>query len=58
MLVEFEPEHISGLLGMARMERELSSLFGYRKIDLRTPEDISRHFRQQVLDEAIVQYEH
>ncbi len=56
ILVEFEPNHIPGLLGMARMERELSGLFGGRKIDLRTPEDLSRYFRRQVLDEAVVQY--
>ena len=56
ILVEFEPEHIPGLFGIARMERELSALFGGRKIDLRTPEDLSPYFRQQVLQEAEVQY--
>ena len=56
ILVEFEPEHIPGLFGMARMERELSSLLGGRKVDLRTPEDLSRYFRQDVLTEAEVQY--
>lgn len=56
MLVEFEPDHIPGLFGIARMERELSVLLGGRKVDLRTPEDLSRYFRQQVLDEAGVQY--
>ncbi len=30
LLVEFEPGHIPGLLRLARMERELSSLFGGR----------------------------
>jgi len=56
ILVEFEPEHIPGLFGMARMERELSALLGGRKVDLRTPEDLSRYFRQEVLHEAEVQY--
>ncbi|MBN2437600.1 MAG: nucleotidyltransferase domain-containing protein [Deltaproteobacteria bacterium] len=56
ILVEFEPEHIPGLFGMARMERELSSLLGGRKLDLRTPEDLSRYFRQEVLNEVEVQY--
>jgi len=56
ILVEFEPDHIPGLLGMARMERELSALFGGRKVDVRTPEDLSRYFRQDVLNEAEVQY--
>jgi len=55
VLVEFEPQHLPGLLGMAHMERELSELLG-RKVDLRTPEDLSRYFRQDVLDEAEVQY--
>lgn len=56
ILVEFEPEHIPGLFGMARMERELSALLGGRKVDLRTPEDLSRYFRQEVMNEAEVQY--
>jgi predicted nucleotidyltransferase len=56
MLVEFEPEHIPGLFGIARMERELSTLCGGRKVDLRTKEDLSRYFRQQVVEEAVVQY--
>jgi hypothetical protein len=38
------------------MERELSQIFGGRKIDLRTPEDLSKYFRQQVLSTAEVQY--
>jgi predicted nucleotidyltransferase len=56
VLVEFEPAHVPGLLGIARMERELSAIFGGRKVDLRTPEDLSRYFRQNVLREAEVQY--
>jgi predicted nucleotidyltransferase len=56
LLVEFEPDHIPGLFGIARLERELSVLFGGRKVDLRTPEDLSRYFRERVLEEAEVQY--
>lgn len=56
VLVEFEPERIPGLLGMARLERELSPLFNGRKVDLRTPEDLSRYFRQNVIEQAEVQY--
>jgi len=56
VLVDFEPEHIPGLFGIARMERELSEIFGCRKVDLRTPDDLSRYFRQQVLLEAEDQY--
>jgi uncharacterized protein len=56
LLVEFEPDHIPGLFGIARMEQELSPLCGGRKVDLRTPEDLSRYFRQQIIEEAEVQY--
>lgn len=37
VLVEFEPGHVPGLFGLARLERELSAFFGGRKVDLRTP---------------------
>ena len=57
LLVEFEPDQIPGLFGIARMERELSVLLGGRKVDLRTPQDLSRYFRQRILEEAEVQYE-
>jgi len=56
VLVEFEPSHTPGLFGIARLERELSTLFGGRKVDLRTPEDLSRYFREDVLREAEGQY--
>ena len=56
VLVDFEQGHVPGLFGLARLERELSDVFGGRKIDLRTPEDISRYFRENVLAEAEVQY--
>jgi hypothetical protein len=56
ILVEFEPNHVPGLFGIAHMERELSALLGGRKVDLRTPEDLSRYFRQRVLQEAEPQY--
>lgn len=56
VLIEFEPGHVPGLFGIARYERELSAILGGRKVDLRTPEELSRYFRQSVLDEAEVQY--
>ena len=56
VLVEFEPDRTPGLLGVAGMELELSDLFSGRKVDLRTPEDLSPYFRQDVLDAAEVQY--
>jgi len=56
VLVEFDPKYVPGLFGIARMERELSAIFGGRRADLRTAEDLSRYFRQDVLREAEVQY--
>jgi predicted nucleotidyltransferase len=56
VLVEFEPGHVPGLFGLARMERELSALLGGRKVDLRTPQDLSRYFRDEVMATAEVQY--
>ena len=56
LLVEFDPERIPGLIRLAGMELELSELFDGRKVDLRTPQDLSRYFRLQVMSEAEVQY--
>jgi predicted nucleotidyltransferase len=56
VLVEFEPAAQVGLMTMARMTRELEQLTG-RKVDLLTPEFLSPHFRQQVIDNAVVWYE-
>lgn len=55
VLVEFEPGHAVGLLGLAGMEQELSELVG-RKVDLRTPAELSRYFREEVLASAEEQY--
>lgn len=56
MLVEFEPEGIPTLAKLARLEEELSLLVG-RKVDLRTPRELSRYFRDTVVANAKVQYE-
>ena len=56
LLVEFEPEHIPGLLGIAGMELTLSELLGGKKVDLRTAGDLSRYFRDEVVRTAQVQY--
>jgi len=55
-LVEFLPQARVGYFELVRMENELSDLVG-RKVDLRTPKELSRYFRQAVLDEAVVQYD-
>ena len=54
-LVEFEPGVAVGFIRLASMELELSEILG-RKVDLRTPADLSRYFRQEVLQSAEVQY--
>jgi len=56
VLVEFEPGLRVGYLRMAAMERGLSALFAGRKVDLRTPSELSRYFRDDVLRTAAVQY--
>lgn len=55
-LVEFDPDHIPTLLDIAGMEMELSELLNGRKVDLRTPGDLSRYFREEVVAGAEVQY--
>jgi len=55
VLVEFEPGHVPGFFRLFDLEEELSSLLG-RKVDLRTPEDLSRYFRDEVIKHAKVQY--
>ena len=53
ILVEFEAGHTPSLFGIAGMEIELSELLG-RKVDLRTAEDLSRYFRDEVVALAVV----
>ena len=54
VLVEFEQGYVPGF-GIVAMEDELSRLVG-RKVDLRTPNDLSRYFREQVIRDAEVLY--
>jgi uncharacterized protein len=56
LLVEFEEGAGYGLLDLARIERELSEILG-KKVDLRTPNELSRYFRDSVVKEAKVKYE-
>jgi predicted nucleotidyltransferase len=55
VLVEFMPGTVVGFIRLAGMEMELSDILG-RKVDLRTPAELSRYFRQDVLNTAEVQY--
>jgi len=55
VLVDFEPGQVVGFLRLSGMEIELSEVLG-RKVDLRTPAELSRYFRDEVLSSAEVQY--
>jgi len=57
IIVEFMPDTRVGMLTMARIERELSQIFEGRKVDLRTPAELSRYFRDDILQNAEVFYD-
>ncbi len=55
ILVEFEPGKVPGLAFFA-MQRELSGILG-RKVDLNTPQCLSRYYRDKVQAEAEAVYD-
>jgi uncharacterized protein len=55
IVVKFEKKHIPSLFDIVDMEEELTSIVG-RKVDLKTPEDLSRYFRDEVLSHARILY--
>ncbi len=55
VLVNFEKEHIPHLIGFSAMESELSDIIGY-PVDLKTPNDLSPYFREDVLAKARTVY--
>ena len=56
LLVEFEPDRTPGLFSIIRMEMELSEVLG-RGVDIRTVEDLSQYFRDEVMAHAKLQYQ-
>lgn len=54
-LIEFEHGYKVGLIRLSAMELELSKILG-RKVDLRTPNELSPYFRQEVIEAAEVEY--
>jgi predicted nucleotidyltransferase len=54
VLVEFEPGHAPGLAFFS-MEEELSEIVGH-KVELHTPQFLSRYFRNRVMADAEIQY--
>src|SRR5947209_1342266 len=55
VLVEFKSGSPVGFITLTGIERKLSQLVG-RKVDLRTPAELSPYFRQEVVDRAEVLY--
>jgi predicted nucleotidyltransferase len=56
LLVEFEPGATPGLIAISQLELDLSELTGGAKVDLRTAEDLSRYFRDEVVRTAQLEY--
>ena len=56
ILAEFGKGFKPGYFGLARMERELTAILGCKKVDLRTPDELSRYFRNEVVSSAKVYY--
>ena len=55
LLVEFRPRAEISLLDLAGMEIELTEMAG-RKVDLRTPAELSQYFRGKVVASSQVLY--
>ncbi len=56
VLIEFKPGHEPGFFALFDIAQELSAVLGGRKVDLRTPQDLSRYFRDEVIAGARVCY--
>jgi uncharacterized protein len=56
VLVEFQPGKAVGFFELHDLEEELSQAFRGRKVDLNTPQGLSKYFRDEVLQEAEVEY--
>ena len=55
VLVEFEPGRVVGLR-IAQMEQELTEMLDGHTVDLRTPNELSHYFRDEVLREPWTLY--
>lgn len=56
VLVEFEPEHVPGLIRLVTMQDDLAEMLSHT-VDLITPKFLHHSIRQRVLDEALVLYD-
>ena len=57
LLVEFEPGATPSYFGLVEIETELTELLAGKRVDLRTPAELSRYFRDQVVRDAEPLYE-
>jgi uncharacterized protein len=55
VLIEFEPDHVPGLIQLMTMQLEFSDMIG-RDADFRAPGDLHRSFRDVVIAESEVLY--
>jgi predicted nucleotidyltransferase len=55
-LVEFKQGYAPSFFELYRLETELTEIFNGRKIDLRTPADLSKYFRDEVVSGSEVLY--
>jgi predicted nucleotidyltransferase len=55
ILIEFKDDAAPGFFSLMRMQDELTEILG-RTVDLRTPKDLSRYFRDDVVNNAVIQY--
>ncbi len=56
ILVKFDKKYTPSLFDMVDMEEELSMIVG-RKVDLKTAEDLSHYFRDEVVAKAKILYD-
>ena len=55
ILISFDKNHVPDFFKLADMEFELEAMIGW-KVDLKTPEDLSPYFRDDVLAHAELVY--
>lgn len=57
VLVIFDDEHVPSFFKLFDMEEELSALIDGLKVEMKTPEDLSKYFRDEVVETAELVYE-
>jgi hypothetical protein len=57
LLAEFEPDQLPSIFELVDIQERLSKFFEEREVDLRTYEDLSRYFRDEVFATTEIIYE-